>query len=117
MISPLAAGLSAISAFSKKMGVTANNVANVTTDGFKKSRTLLVEGKSGGVQASVDQVDAPGFPRQIDANGSMQEVETSNVDLAEEFGETITTQTAYTANIKTIQTHDRMIGSLLDIIG
>jgi flagellar hook protein FlgE len=45
MISPFDSGISALSAFSAKMNVTANNVANVDSDGFKKSRTTLKEGR------------------------------------------------------------------------
>jgi flagellar hook protein FlgE len=43
------------------------------------------------------------------------ETETSNVDLAEEFGERIVTQNAYSVNLKTIKAQEEMLGSLLDI--
>ena len=36
--------LSAVTAFGEKMGVTANNIANVETEEFKKSKATLVEG-------------------------------------------------------------------------
>lgn len=117
MIPPLASGASAISAFSKQMNVTANNVANVNTDGFKKSRTTLQEGSFGGVRPDVDVVDTPGITKPVHENGETREVETSNVDLAEELTESITTQSAVKANLKTIQTADEMLGSLLDTIG
>ncbi|WP_319525444.1 flagellar basal body rod C-terminal domain-containing protein [uncultured Desulfosarcina sp.] len=117
MVSPLSSATSAISSFSVKMDVTANNIANVNTDGFKKSRTTLQEGKNGGVQPVVDRVDTPGLPKLVSEDGVTREVENSNVDLAEELTETIPTQTAYSANLKTIQTADDMLGSLLDTIG
>ena len=117
MISQLSAGISARSAFSKKMRVTANNVANVNTDGFKKSRTIIEEGPSGdGVHARVDIVNTPGYVKLVENDGAVQEVETSNVDLAEEIPDTISTKAGYKANLKTIQTIDEMIGSLLDTI-
>jgi flagellar basal body rod protein FlgG len=85
MISPFHSGISAISAFSAKMNATANNVANVNSDGFKKSRTTLEEGRFGGVEPDVDEVDTPGYTKRIVDGGQIRDVEGSNVDLAEEF--------------------------------
>jgi len=42
--------LSAIKAFGTKMGVTANNIANVETEEFKKSTATLVEGPKKNVE-------------------------------------------------------------------
>jgi len=99
------------------MNVTANNIANVNSDGFKKSRTTLKEGQSGGVEPNVDQVNTPGITKLISKNGEDRQVETSNVDLAEEVTDSISTQAGYKANLKTIQAYDEMIGSLLNTIG
>lgn len=117
MISPLNSGLSAISAFSVKMSVTANNIANVNSDGFKKNRTTLKEGPSGGVKPEVDQDNTPGPTKPISENGVVGQVEASNVDLAEEVTDSISTQAGYKANLKTIQAYDEMLGSLLNTIG
>ena len=117
MISPFSSATSALSAFSVKRDVIANNVANVNTDDFKKSRTTLREGKNGGVEPVVDQRDTPGPSKLVSEDGVIHEVEASNVDLAEELTETIPTRTAYSANLKTIHTADDMLGSLLDAIG
>lgn len=117
MISPLSSATSAVSSFSVKMDVTANNIANANTDGFRKSRTTLQEGKNGGVEPVVDQVDTPGLSKLVSEDGVIREVEASNVDFAEELTETIPTQRAYEVNLKTIKTTDDMLGSLLDTIG
>ncbi len=117
MISPLSSALSAISAFGVNMRVTANNIANVNTDGFKQSRTTFSEGDPGGVVAHVDQDDSPGGTRQSFVDGQVVDVETSNVDLSAALTETIPTKIGYRANLKTIRTQDEMLGSLLDIIG
>jgi flagellar hook protein FlgE len=117
MISSLDSGISAISAFSVKMTVTANNIANVNSDGFKKSRTTLQEGQCGGVEPNVDQVNTPGTMKPISENGELLHVEASNVDLAEEITETVSTQAGFKANLKTIQAYDEMIGGLLDTLG
>ena len=117
MISVMDSSLSALSAYSVKMRVTANNVANVNTDGFKKSRTTMQEGTWGGVAPDVDRVDTPGMPKQIVEDGVIRDVEASNVDLAEEITDTLSTQTAYQANLKAVEATDEMLGNLLDAIG
>lgn len=117
MIYPTGNTLSAVNAFRKKMNVTANNVANVQTDEFKKSRVTFSESKSGGVSANVEKVDTPGITKETIRNGKIAETESSNVDLAEELPEMISTKTGYKANLKTLKTQGDMLGSLLDIIG
>lgn len=117
MISPLDSGISAISAFSLKMNVTADNIANVNTDEYKKDRTIFKQGSAGGVEAIVEPVDTPGYPKQISESGLSKTVEASNVDLTESLTDSISTRTGYDANLKTIQTYDEMLGSLLNTTG
>jgi flagellar basal-body rod protein FlgC len=50
-------------------------------------------------------------------DGKKVEKETSNVDLAKEIPDLMLTKRAYQANLKTIETQDEMLGSLLDTIG
>ena len=116
MIPNIQNNLSAISAFNKKMQVTANNIANVNTNEFKKSRAVLSEGENGGVKVDINKVETPGYPTQELRGDEQIETETSNVDLTEEFGESIVTQHAYNANLKIIKSQDEMLGTLLDII-
>ncbi len=117
MISPISSSLSALTAARKKMAVTANNVANVNTDEFKKSRVSLSEGSNGGVTATVDVVDTPGIPKETIQNDRLVQTESSNVDLAEELTEMIPTKSLYGANLKTLKTQDDMLGALIDIVG
>lgn len=117
MISAIGSATSALSALQKKMDVTSNNIANVNTDEFKKSRVTFQEGANGGIDATVQEITTPGYSKETVQNGEVVEVESSNVDLAEELTEMIPTQVAYSANIKTIQTQNQMMGSLLDIFG
>ena len=60
MITGLSSSISALLAFGKKVAVTANNVANIQSEGFKKSRTLLEERSHGGVDAQIETVNTPG---------------------------------------------------------
>jgi flagellar basal-body rod protein FlgC len=49
-------------------------------------------------------------------NGQSVVKETSNVDLAEEIPNLMIAQRGYEANLKTIQTQEEVLGSLLDIV-
>jgi flagellar basal body rod protein FlgG len=106
----------ALDAFGKKVDVTANNLANVNTEGFKKSRATLQEGEPSGVIVSISKVDAPGPLIPAD-NGSEEMLESSNVDIAGEVVDLTITQHAYQANLKTLETEDEMLGSLFDSLG
>jgi flagellar basal-body rod protein FlgC len=117
VISALNGTISALRAFVTKLGVTADNIANVNTDGFKRSRAILHEGANGGVRVEIKKDDSPGFRYDVVENGKKVEKETANVDLAEEIPNLMLTKRAYQANLKTIETQDEMLGSLLDTIG
>jgi len=117
MISPLNSTVSALQAYSSQLEVTSNNIANVNTEGFKKSKATLQEDANGSVQVDIKQVDTPGNRYQVLEGDQMVEKETSNVDLSEEIPQMTVTQHAYQANMKVIQTQDEMLGNMLDIVG
>jgi flagellar hook protein FlgE len=117
MITGLSSSISALIAFGKKLAVTANNVANLQSEGFKKSRALLEEGGHGGVAARIETVNTPGVVITEEEEQGTVERELSNVDLEKEIPETILTQKGYQANLKTIETEDEMLGFLLDTKG
>lgn len=106
--------LSALSAFGTQLNVTANNVANVNTDGFKKSRTVLEEGQAGSVNPRVEKINSPGplVQDSVELGGTR---EMSNVDLAQEITSTIPSQRGYEANLKVIQTQDEILGKVIDM--
>jgi len=109
--------LSALNAFDKKMNVIANNVANVETEEFKKSRATLVEGPENSVKVEVTQPEDPGPIVVQVTDGQFEEKEMSNVDLAEEIPQSIVAQRGYEANLATIRTQDDMLNAILDIVG
>ena len=117
MISALNSTVSALRAFVTKLGVTADNIANVHTDGFKKNRATFETDGNGGVRVQIRKDDSPGFRYTAFENGEEVEKETSNVDLTEELPNLMVTKRAYQANLKTIETQNEMLGSLLDTIG
>ena len=108
--------LSAIQAFGAKMGVTANNIANVETEEFKKSTATLVEGPKENVEVEITQPDIPGSVVAEVTDGQLTEKEMSNVDLAEEIPQMMLAQRGYEANLATIRTQDEMLKSIIDII-
>ena len=117
MISSVRSSLSAVKAFGEKMGVIANNVANIETEEFKKSRAILKEGPESDVIVEITRVVSPG-PLITEANNDqITKKELSNVDLAEEIPQTIPTQTGYEANLTAIKTHNEMLESVLDTVG
>ena len=98
------------------MNVTANNIANVNTEEFKKSSAVMIEGVNGGVEVNVEKVNTPGHRYQELQGDQMVEKETSNVNLEEELPDLMVTQRTYEANLKVLQTRDKILGSMLDII-
>ena len=117
MIPSVNSTLSALQAYRKSMRVTANNIANVNTDEFKKSRASMKESINGGVEVDVSKINTPGHRYKEFDGDQMVEKETSNVDLAEEIPDLMVTQHTYQANLKVLQTRDKMLGTTLDILG
>jgi flagellar basal-body rod protein FlgC len=87
---------SALEAYGIRQAVTANNLANVSTDDFKASRTVLQEQKSGGVSATV-------------VKG------TDTVDISKEAVDMMGTLSAFKANLATLRTKDEMTKELFKL--
>ena len=117
MISALNGTISALRAFVTKLGVTADNIANANTDGFKRSRAVLHEDYNGSVRVEIKKDTSPGLRYDVIEDGKKVEKETSNVNLNEEIPDLMVTKRAYQANLKTVEVQDEMLGSLLDTIG
>ena len=76
MISALNGTISALRAFVTKLGVTADNIANVNTDGFKRNRAVLHEDLSGGVRVQLSKDQSPGLRYDVIEDGQKIEKET-----------------------------------------
>jgi len=116
MVPSLNATLSALQAFGQKMGITAGNIANVNTDGYKKSEAVFEEGRHGEVEVREQRINTPGIPLEPLRAGGSAARESSNVALEEEIPELITTVYGFRANLKTMQAQDEMLGHLLDTV-
>lgn len=116
MISGIHSALSGLQAYSLATEGTANNVANMNTNGFKKDRVTFSAQSPQGVSATVDKVNTSGGYAMELSNQGEQMVELSNVDLGQEVPAMMINQAAFNANIKTLQTADQMTQSLLYIV-
>lgn len=116
MIFSVNSPISSLRAHATKMAVSANNIANVESEGFKKSRALLQEGPNGSVEVRIDRVDTPGPIIQGIGDDQYVAKEMSNVDLGEEIPQTVLTQWGYEANLTMVRVSAEMLGSLLDIL-
>jgi len=117
MIRPTSSALAALRAISTKVDATAHNVANVETEGYKKTRVTIEENQAGEPAARAEKINTPGPLVQKQAtDGSIEMVEMSNVELTEEIPNLALSRRFYQANLKTVQTEDQMLGSLMDII-
>lgn len=114
MISAIHTALSGITAFAKQIEVSAHNVANVNTDGFKKSRVDLVELEGGGVLPVVQKDDSAGPAVLKDTGNGQTQVALSNVELGEEAVNQMIAQRAFQASLQTLKTTDDMLGNILD---
>jgi flagellar hook protein FlgE len=82
------------------MNTTANNVANVNSEGYVPTDTKVV-GDENSITTNV---------RKADDNGS----KISQTDLSKEMTDQIITQGSTAVNVAAIRAHDEMLGSLLD---
>lgn len=93
--------VSSIGAHQSMLNTSANNVANVNTDGFIPKETKISNASSSPVASTSVATDT----------GSAK----SQTDLAKEIPDQIISQNGVAANVSAIQTKDEMFGSLLDV--
>lgn len=84
------------------LNTTANNVANVNTDGFVPQDTIATNSSSGSVIPQTRTADNTGL-------------EKSQTDLTKEIPNEIVAQRSTEANAVTIKAQDDVMGTLLDI--
>lgn len=96
--------LSGLNAAAIGVALTAYNVANANTPGYKAKRLDLEEVKEGGVR-----------PAAIRESQEPAPEETSNVDLASEFVNLDMQTNTYKANLKALDAQNEMLGTVLDM--
>lgn len=124
----LYAAASALMSFSASQDVTAHNVANISTPGFKQVRTSYVSQKPAGVRLvgrgkdlSPGSLMHTGYSSDLYTSPSGQALkgylELSNVDLAEQTTRSITDTAAFRSVGAYLGVQQDMDSSLLDIVG
>jgi len=108
--------LSALMAYGKKIGVHANNIANMHSEGFKRSRALLKEGADQTVTVEIDRIDSPDYPSSETSKSQISNNKSNNVDVATELMGTMTSQRGYKVNSTFIKTQEEMTGTILDML-
>lgn len=115
MISAFQSALSGLYSFGTKIDSISNNIANTNTDGFKKTRVILEAANPSGVKPQIEKINTPGPEVFQEGSEKPDLTELSNVDLSRELPELYLNSHMYRANLKTIETVDNMLGSLLEI--
>lgn len=112
MISAINSSQSGISAGLTRQEVSANNTANLSTEGFKKETVIQSEGSTGGVVVDIEKSTTPGpqFPKP---DGTF--VEASNVNLAEEAVNQNIAATAISANMAALEATLQTEKSIIDL--
>jgi flagellar hook protein FlgE len=88
---------SSLNALTTKLEVSANNIANSATEGFKSSQVNMAARQDGGVDATVVTTD-------------------EQVDISREAVEMLSTVNGFKANLQVLKADKEMTKSLLDII-
>jgi len=107
LIQSLFSALSGIRASLRRHEVSAHNVANLNTPGFRSARVEQAEGRFGGT----DIVSISPEARALSGGG-----EPSDVDLAAEIANQILALRSLQANVAVLRTSDEMSEDLLDAL-
>lgn len=111
--------ISGMAAATTKLAVSANNTANVNTDGFEPSRTTNEDQREGGVRVTISsmaQLDRAQTSSSIPPVRPGQELQPSRTDLIEETSSRILAAAAFRSNLKMMQTADDVTGALIDVV-
>jgi len=101
----LGASVSGMQASSTRHDITAHDVANINTPGYEEYRPIQTDVKPAGTRiAAITRTPNP-------------DPTVSGTDLATETVEQIQNKNTFTANAQMIKAKDKMLGTLLDLIG
>ena len=113
MLNGILTSLSGMLNVIRRTNITANNIANTATPGFKALRAGNAEVEGGGVRiGAITQDQTPGPPLLDPAPGGP--TEGSNVDLTTESVNLLMNRRQFEANINALRAQDEALGDLLD---
>lgn len=111
-ISAVHVAASGLALQSRRMAVTANNVANADTEGFQSSRVVAREVAGGGVTSTVARNEGPG--PLIYEDGELHVG--SDTNLISEMATLVRARAAYGANLAALEASAEAEEALLDIV-
>ena len=104
--------VSAITAESIRLDVTADNVANVSTDGYRAKRVTNEATINGGIRARIDAPPPPPpSPMMMESDG--RERVLSNVNVAAETTSRVIAQRSFEANLDVLRASDDMTMAMI----
>lgn len=106
------AALSGLDLQTRRMDVSASNVANLSTDEYQAARVEPVTQEQSGVDSRIALTGEPN-PVTVDTEGQLRTL--SNTNLAQERVSQIQASNAFSANLEVLKTTDEMERSLLDL--
>ncbi len=113
MIQGILASLSGLVNATQRLGLTASNIANQDTPGYRALRATNVESADGGVRiGTITRDTTPGPPLPDFAGGP--ELIGSNVDPAVEQVNLLINRRQFEANINALRAQNDTLGELLD---
>ena len=117
-VTSLYVAASGLAANAAKTAVSANNIANSVTDGFKKNNAVIESGPTGQPEVEVTRSTTPGpvVPQPEGLPGGQTSRELSNVDVTEELRQIRIAEYGYRSNVGIVRVQDEMVGTILDII-
>ena len=115
MINGLDRNLAALQALDRKLKITASNVANVNTRGYRRQQARAESNNVSGTASNLSNFSVPTGQAAHQAGDAPTERPPSDVNLGDEMTHMALGQQAYKANLKTLQARDEILGSLLDI--
>lgn len=115
MIDGISASISGMANALRRLGLTAQNIANQQTPGYQALRAENVELPFGGVRiGAITRDPRPGVPL-LDANGSST-IAGSNVDPSAEQVNLLLNRRQFEANISALKAQNDTTGELLDLV-
>jgi flagellar basal-body rod protein FlgC len=111
----MAAAVSGLVAEGKRLAVSANNVANVSTPGFRFGTATNVDLPGGGVLTAIDPGGVPAAARAVRASEEAdRDAVLSEVDLGAEVVAQVSARRGFEANLATLRATDEATRALLD---
>lgn len=106
-LSAIGSGLSGMQAFQRALDVTANNVANVSTNGFRPQQASFQAVAGGGVNATASANSAQ--------QGTVASGTPSGTDLVAETVKSLQYKYGFDASAQVVKTANETLGTLINL--